>query len=209
MINRFIQLHYVIYQLLLVKKYRVRGMEKKGGYYMKFLLRITSCFLLIFTLLPAASMAESGNSTRSTSLGTGLPTSEEKYERPILTPEPTKPPTTEYEFVEDEEETSDDSLLEDDYSEDEDFTMDEEDTTIGDDSTSVNDNTSTSNTDDSPATSTNSNATNSDSNNSIDIAQQEMTELPATGVTNNYWGLLGTIIIIVAVLIFFLFRKKK
>lgn len=218
MINRFIQLHYVIYHFLLVKKYIVSGMEKKGGFHMKILLVFTTFLLTAFISLPTASTAETNDTTRSTSLGTGLPTSDDKYERPELTPEPTKPPTTDYEFVEDEDDSSEEALLDEDYAFDEDYLedeysedmlMDEEEMTTDEDSAPQNGDTSTSNSDEEPVVSTDTNTTPTNPDSETEIAQAEMTELPPTGVTNNYWGLIGTIGIIIAVLIFFLLRKKK
>lgn len=168
----------------------------------------------IFMLTPTASSVAQ---ERSSSLGTGLPTDNDRYEREDLTPTPTKKPSTDYDFVDEDEEDS----------------VDEE--VVGDTATSTDESTekpstntaNTTNSQDEPATdeqhktteeaekdrTTNSSAYAADSTAKAQTTNEStnLKELPQTGVQTNYFTLIGIIFIVLAIalLLFFALKKRR
>lgn len=154
---------------------------------MKLLTLITTCVFMLFMYSPTSSHAEKKNVERSTSLGTGLPISKERYERKQLTPKPTKKPTTDYEIVDDGDESSDETLATNSSTQNQNNNVGNEQTTPSKTQNDI------------AAPTTKINKTN----------EQALNSLPQTGVQKNYPAIIGTVIVILAILLFFIFRKKR
>lgn len=175
---------------------------------MKKMILFYCAVLSIFILVPTASHAAE---ERSTSLGTGLPTSNEVYQREDLTPTPTKEPSTDYDFIdddEDEELMEDDALSNDDNSEE--TTSNNSDDSIDDEvNSAVKPQEASSKKTTGITTDTTASAKQTTTN--TEVAQNNLDVLPQTGVQNNYLGLIGGLFIGIAVLLllFFILRKRK
>lgn len=159
--------------------------------------------------LPTQSLAEKKEVERSTSLGTGLPTTAERYKRPELTPKPTKKENTNYDFVDDENNTNNNNQKKADSNR-----------TISNDKQAKNISTTkkpSSRKQSSVYTGTDqfqsnyaSTTSNSDKLLATDSAQTDITTLPQTGIEKNYWAIFGILILIVAIfLLYYFIRKKK
>lgn len=179
---------------------------------MKYFL-ITLLFSLVAnSVFSIQALAEKKEVERSTSLGTGLPTTNERYERKSLTPKPTKPPTTSYDFIEEEDEDKKVDATE------EGDTMDKSNTTSKTDTVyekyTGTDHFQSEKTDKKSTSQIEIASTTTDTKTTkqtpiVHSTEQALDILPQTGVQKNYWGIIGTAIIILGILLVLFFMRKK
>lgn len=177
---------------------------------MKYFLTTMLYLLFLTSAFSTQGLAKEKESERSTSLGTGLPTTQEKsYKRESLTPKPTKPPTTSSDFVEEEVDENDESASTDDENNDNTINKDTDTTRETNETDEQHTGTDyfqskqkTENAAKDEATVTNATAKNQ-------ATEQALTTLPQTGIQKNYWGFIGLTIILLGGLVLFFFLRKQ
>lgn len=180
---------------------------------MKFFLPIILLLLLSVTH-PVQSSAEKDVVERSTSLGTGLPTTNERYKREELIPKPTKKEATNYDFVEEEEDSPE---VDTDMTNSNDELATSTDTnnssSTGEDyskHTGTDYFQSNSDSDEKKNNKTaHSKTTNSPQANANESAQSELNTLPQTGTEENNWPLYGGIILVLGIIILIYISRRR